>query len=244
MTLASANILKKRNHWRTLEHDQRRELIVEVAMDLLDRKGVQAITMRQVAQKLGLGAMTLYTYVHGQDELCRAITKRGFDMLNSRCQNASESQQEASHKSSRTDSQNGKQAGKQNGKQNGKQDKQVDSPDAKGGNWQAGARTYVNFALENPALYHLMFSMPIKNEQADKDVITGGFAPLRECVREQMSLKGMSEKQIEQQLPMAVARFWIALHGLASLAISGRLQAYDQNLEPYIDDLLERVAPT
>ena len=207
MTLASSHILRSKTHWRSLDHEQRRELIVEVALDLLDKKGVQAITMRQVAQKLGLGAMTLYTYVQGQDELCRAIIKRGFDMLNCRCHDASEGQPE-------------------------------------GSNWQAGARTYINFALDNPGLYHLMFSMPIKNEQADKDVITGGFAPLRECVREQMTLKGMSEKQIEQQLPMAVARFWIALHGLASLAISGRLEAYDQNLELYIDDLLERVAPT
>lgn len=207
MALASAQILRSKAQWRTLAHEQRRDLIVEVALDLLDRKGTDAITMRQVAQKLGLGAMTLYTYVRGQDELCRAIIKRGFSMLNSRCQKAGES-----------------------------------LPESK--NWQAGARTYIKFATENPALYHLMFSMPIKNEQADKDLITDGFAPLGECVREQMTLKGMAEAQIEKELPMAVARFWIALHGLASLAISGRLAAYDKNLDVYIDDLLERVAPT
>lgn len=207
MTLASIQILRSKTQWRSLDHEQRRILIVEVALDLLDRKGIDAITMRQVAQKLGLGAMTLYTYVQGQDELCRAIIRRGFDMLNSRCNNASESL-------------------------------------PNGQNWQAGARTYINFATENPALYHLMFSMPMKNDQADKDVITGGFAPLCECVREQMTQKGMSEKMIDKELPMAVSRFWIALHGLASLAISGRLAAYDKSLEVYIDDLLERVAPT
>lgn len=207
MVLTSAQVQRSRTKWRSLDHEQRRELIVEVAMDLLGRKGVAAMTMRQVAQRLGLGAMTLYTYVQCQDELCRAIIKRGFDMLNSKCHDASENQSNT-------------------------------------GTWQAGARTYVNFAMENPDLYHLMFSMPMKNDQADKDVIEGGFAPLRDCVREQMTLKGMTARQIEKQLPLAVTRFWIALHGLASLAISGRLEVYGQNLDPYIDDLLQRVAPT
>lgn len=207
MTLASMHILRSKTQWRTLDHEQRRGLIVEVALDLLSKKGSQAITMRQVAHKLGLGAMTLYTYVRGQDELCRAIIKRGFDMLNTRCHNASEGQPE-------------------------------------GNTWRAGACTYIKFAMDNPALYHLMFSMPIKNDQADKDVISGGFAPLRECVREQMVLKGMSSKAIDEELHMAVARFWIALHGLASLAISGRLDACDLSLDPYIDDLLARVSPT
>lgn len=197
---------KLRNKWRALGHEERRALIVDVAMDMLTHKGMESITMRQVAEKLGLGVMTLYTYVQGQDELRRAMITRGFDMLHQGCHAAGQ-----------------------------------DAPPDAG--WQAGARSYVRFALENPALYHLMFSTPIKNDSADRQVITGGFAPLYECVSEQMAQKGFTPKEIQEKLPIAVARFWIALHGLASLSISGRLQACDLNINAIIEDLFNRVAP-
>jgi AcrR family transcriptional regulator len=37
--------------------------------DLADRDGLEAVTMRRVAASLGVGAMTLYTYVPGKAEL-------------------------------------------------------------------------------------------------------------------------------------------------------------------------------
>lgn len=43
--------------------------VVVAATDLADREGLAAVTMRRVAQALGVGAMTLYTYVPGRAEL-------------------------------------------------------------------------------------------------------------------------------------------------------------------------------
>lgn len=43
--------------------------IVRAAIDLADAEGLAALSMRKVAEKLGVGAMTLYTYVPGKDEL-------------------------------------------------------------------------------------------------------------------------------------------------------------------------------
>jgi AcrR family transcriptional regulator len=43
--------------------------IVTVAIELADAEGVQAVTMRQVAQALGVAPMSLYTYVPGKAEL-------------------------------------------------------------------------------------------------------------------------------------------------------------------------------
>lgn len=204
---------RQQEKWRKAAHQQRREMIVDVAMELLARKGVDAITMRSLAVKLGVGAMTLYTYFENQDALHVSMIQRGFDMLNNNCRSASEAH--------------------------------LNEDDARAQPaWQAGARSYVKFAVENPALYHLMFSMPFGDHAADRQVIDVGFAPLRECVRQQMANKGLSEKEIKKELPMAVARFWIALHGLASLAISGRLVSMGKSIDPYIDDLLSRVAPT
>jgi AcrR family transcriptional regulator len=45
------------------------DAVVAAATDLADRAGLEAVTMRRVAEALGVGAMTLYTYVPGKAEL-------------------------------------------------------------------------------------------------------------------------------------------------------------------------------
>ncbi|GIG64967.1 TetR/AcrR family transcriptional regulator [Phytomonospora endophytica] len=45
------------------------EAIVRTAIELADAEGLTALSMRKVAERLGVGAMTLYTYVPGKDEL-------------------------------------------------------------------------------------------------------------------------------------------------------------------------------
>jgi AcrR family transcriptional regulator len=49
----------------SLTHDQ----IVEAAMEIADSEGVQALSMRKVASKLGAGTMSLYRYVANKDDL-------------------------------------------------------------------------------------------------------------------------------------------------------------------------------
>ncbi|RKT84563.1 regulatory protein, tetR family [Saccharopolyspora antimicrobica] len=43
--------------------------IVQAAIDLADREGVAALTMRRVAAELGVGTASLYTYVPGRPDL-------------------------------------------------------------------------------------------------------------------------------------------------------------------------------
>ncbi|MDI2126490.1 TetR/AcrR family transcriptional regulator [Yinghuangia seranimata] len=43
--------------------------IVAAAVELADEEGLAAVSMRKVAERLGVGAMSLYTYVPGKDEL-------------------------------------------------------------------------------------------------------------------------------------------------------------------------------
>jgi AcrR family transcriptional regulator len=45
------------------------DAVVAAATDLADAEGLEALTMRKVAQTLGVVAMTLYTYVPGKAEL-------------------------------------------------------------------------------------------------------------------------------------------------------------------------------
>jgi AcrR family transcriptional regulator len=45
------------------------DAVVDGAIDLADRDGLEALSMRALAEHLGVGAMTLYSYVAGRDDL-------------------------------------------------------------------------------------------------------------------------------------------------------------------------------
>jgi AcrR family transcriptional regulator len=47
----------------------RRQAIVDAAVALANSSGLAAVTMRNVAERLGVGTMTLYSYVPSKDEL-------------------------------------------------------------------------------------------------------------------------------------------------------------------------------
>ncbi|MFE0149822.1 TetR/AcrR family transcriptional regulator [Nonomuraea sp. NPDC059007] len=62
--------------WRTSDRVSRKgkpdlsvERIVRAAIEVADSDGLQALSMRRVAEKLGVGTMSLYTYVPGKPEL-------------------------------------------------------------------------------------------------------------------------------------------------------------------------------
>ncbi|RCG20094.1 TetR/AcrR family transcriptional regulator [Sphaerisporangium album] len=62
--------------WRTREKSSRKgrpdlsvDRIVGAAIEVADTDGLAALTMRRVAERLGVGTMSLYTYVPGKAEL-------------------------------------------------------------------------------------------------------------------------------------------------------------------------------
>jgi AcrR family transcriptional regulator len=50
-----------------------RELVLSAALRLADGEGIEALTMRRLAQELGVEAMTLYYYVANKDEILSGI---------------------------------------------------------------------------------------------------------------------------------------------------------------------------
>lgn len=50
-----------------------RERVVQVALEIMDREGVDAITMRHVGRALGVEAMSLYNYVKDKQDLLDGI---------------------------------------------------------------------------------------------------------------------------------------------------------------------------
>ncbi|MBI1335607.1 MAG: TetR family transcriptional regulator [Phycisphaera sp.] len=195
----------QRRRWRAADAHGRRDLVIDAAMDLLTHKGPSALTMRRVADRLGVGTMTLYTYVRSHEQLRRELTHRGFAMLNTYC---------VQH---------------------------TTLGSAKG--WHGGAIAYVKFAIENPALYELMFSTPYEQQPEDLAILEGGFSQLLEKVTARFAQQGMTGRTLKDRSRTAAGRMWIALHGLASLAIAGRLTILGSKPEPILDDLLPLIQP-
>jgi AcrR family transcriptional regulator len=50
-----------------------RRQIARAALDIVDREGLDALTMQRVAEAVGAGTMTLYGYVRSKDELLDAL---------------------------------------------------------------------------------------------------------------------------------------------------------------------------
>lgn len=194
-----------RRRWDRADHPQRRALIISVALDLLEDHGIGELTVRRIAQKLGVGAMTLYTYVPNQDDLRRELIRLGFEMLHHHC---------AAHSTVEAD-----------------------------GSWLAGARAYLDFASSNPNLYTLLFTHPLGDDRQDHQLLEAGFRPLVDRVRSQLQRRGIAPDALDAEAVERAAIYWVGLHGLATLTISGRIGHCDCDAADLLPKILRRIAP-
>ncbi|MFR9750096.1 TetR/AcrR family transcriptional regulator [Nocardia sp. 004] len=56
------------------ENKLHRTAIVDAAIELADTEGLDALSMRRIADRLGVGAMSLYRHIANKDELLTAMT--------------------------------------------------------------------------------------------------------------------------------------------------------------------------
>lgn len=60
----------------TGEIAERREQILDVALKILEEEGYQALSIRAIAERLGVSHMSLYTYFHSRDSLAEALCQK------------------------------------------------------------------------------------------------------------------------------------------------------------------------
>lgn len=58
-----------------------KEEIFRVAIDLFERKGLEALTVRNIAKELGVSPMTIYNYVENLKDIKRRVLINGFDQM-------------------------------------------------------------------------------------------------------------------------------------------------------------------
>lgn len=173
-----------------------RERVLAKAMELLEREGPEAITLRAVASAVGVSHMAPYRHFKDKEELLAALAQTGFEALGLAMQNAALAR-----------------PAKAGGK-------------GKGGRLLGFGRAYLDFARRRPALYRLMFGPTLANKpqyEHFQAAAQATFAGLRYAIGATLQSRAPTAGEADVNA-LAVAT-WSLVHGLAMLMIDGRLAA-------------------
>jgi AcrR family transcriptional regulator len=170
---------------RSRERLELREKILATAREMFAREGVEAVTMRKIADRIEYSATAIYQYFPDKDALLREICERDFTAL------AQQSLRVARE------------------------------PDPVERLRKLG-RAYIDFALEHPSSYRLMFMTPKTAGQKTMDgqgvPERDAYALLRSVVQECIEQGRLDKKSWDAEL--VSQSLWAAVHGLCALEIT------------------------
>lgn len=159
------------------------EEILRVALDIYADEGIRGLSMRRIANEVGVSATAIYRHYEDKDALLTAVVDEGFKLFGDYLRRAMEAQ---------TPSERLKQAG----------------------------IGYLNFALENPAYYNLLFIAPqvwltpkLPERVRQRSQATFGF------LIERLQEAGAADHKSRD----AARTVWALTHGLVSLYLVGKL---------------------
>lgn len=164
-----------------------RSKIGHAATALYAARGEGAVTIRDIATKLGRSPMGLYRYFADRDEIIAYVRANAFDRFADALETAF----------------------------------------ASGGDTFARARAvgraYLDFAIENPNAYRLMFDLSPPDEAAHPDLRRAGLRAAETVTRH---VKDLAAAGIVQGDPRMIGNaLWAAAHGVIVLHLAGRLPA-------------------
>ncbi len=173
-------------------HGDLRAALVDQGLRLLAERSVDALSLREVARRVGVSPTAVYRHFPDKGALMGALAEAGLQRLGA-------AQREAA---------------------------QAAGGGAAG--FGATGRAYVRFALQNPALFRLIFSSP-----APRDLLQ---RPLGESGEAIALLRSNVAALLPPQCgPAAVevgaAQSWALVHGLAMLMLDGQLPADEALVE-------------
>jgi len=170
---------------RQREKESLREKILATAREMFASEGVEAVSMRKIADRIEYSATAIYQYFPDKDGLLREICERDFAAL----------------------AESGLRVARE--------------PDPLARLRKLG-RAYVEFALEHPSSYRLMFMTPKGVEQ--KASLEGRGVPERDAYA---MLRSVVQQCIDENrfrptsadADLVAQTLWAAVHGLSALAI-------------------------
>jgi AcrR family transcriptional regulator len=165
--------------------------VLEAGLELLAERGVDGLTLREVARRAGVSHAAPYHHFADKGALVRAIVAESFELLGTALADVSN-------------------------------DAAGDALDRVA----AMGRAYVEFSLEHPQRYRLMFRSELSRSgdselPTDADAASGGaFATLMTAIQEAADA-GLLRKETDAAVAAITA--WSSVHGLASLILEGAI---------------------
>lgn len=190
---------------RAYHHGNLRNALLETALSLFAQRGSFDFTLRELARAAGVTHNAPYRHFDGKAALLSALRAQGFAELDEVCRAALA--------------------------------RAADEPRAR---IRALGEGYVRFALERPQMFRLVLHNPLEpgedelGEAADagRAAPTGGsFLLLRKTIAEAQMSGHVRDDLRASELALAA---WSLVHGLASLAVSGRLALNEQDLKRHV----------
>lgn len=66
----------------TYHHGNLKEGLVQTALEMLGKEGLEAITLRELSARLGTSRSAIYRHFTGKEQLMKAVILTGFELLN------------------------------------------------------------------------------------------------------------------------------------------------------------------
>ncbi|MDD5053028.1 MAG: TetR/AcrR family transcriptional regulator [Sulfuricurvum sp.] len=180
-------------------HGNLKESLLETALEMVDTEGLEAITLRELTQRLGTSRSAVYRHFDSKETLIIGVIQKGYadlDLL------FTPIFQDRTHSVAER--------------------------------FEMMGRAYLEFAIEHPNLYRLLFGENYRHEREeacdykDENQATGLYALIG------LLLEAQEEGIIAKIDPIVqAATVWASIHGLASLMIDGHLMMSDNFEEIY-----------
>ena len=90
------------------------------------------------------------------------------------------------------------------------------------------AQGYVTFAMQNPALFQLMFGPAVSGLLLSPSLVSAGTRAYK--LMESAVAERMTNSDDQSKVPVAAAGAWSMVHGVSTLLIDGRLKAGGRGL--------------
>ncbi|MCK9373650.1 MAG: TetR/AcrR family transcriptional regulator [Sulfuricurvum sp.] len=185
-------------------HGNLKEALLQTALEIIDAQGLDAITLRDLTQRLGTSRTAVYRHFANKEALILGVIEKGYEQLNLLFTPIF---QDRTHSVAER--------------------------------FETMGRAYLDFAIEHPNLYRLLFGEKFRQEREeicdykDETQATGLYALIG------LLLEAQEEGIIAKVNPIVqAAMVWASIHGLASLLIDGHLMMSD-NMEAIYEYSIE-----
>ncbi|KYF92071.1 porin [Sorangium cellulosum] len=169
---------------REQQRENLRGAILAAAGELFLEQGYEAFSMRQVAERIGYSATTIYRYYENKDDLLFAIVHEGFTEFQRELVAAAESTADPIER------------------------------------MVALGAAYVQFGMQNPVHYRLMFmqrfDFVFDQRKEQQQPMVGSFDVLQKAVASAMDAGAIERGDVERHSQVV----WALVHGITSLALA------------------------